>query len=119
MVAATPNLDGHAFWSERATGLRCEATHRVIDSWASILGAHHRIYFHDPISVAIVANQVEGPQCIPAAENHILVDQAYGDPSTKIMMEMVRLTETSPVEGEAPPRTYYNGSRYGRCRVRH
>lgn len=121
-----PSLDGHAFWSERATGLRCEATHRLIDSWASVLGSHHRVYFHDPMSAMIVADAADGPQCRPAALNHILVDQAYGVPQTKIMMEMVRLTETVPQEGvlgsQGSPSDHYQYYRspvkYGRCHVR-
>jgi hypothetical protein len=129
-VAATPNLDSHVFWSERAVGLRCEATHRLIDSYASILGSHHRIYFHDPMSAMFVADQADGPQCRAAALNHIAVDEAYGVPETKIMMEMVRLTETVPQEPIIPG-AYGGGgslpdyqrhtypSNYGRCRVRH
>lgn len=124
-----PSLDGHVFWSERATGLRCEATHRLIDSYASILGSHHRVYFHDPMSAMVVADQADGPQCRPAALNHIAVDQAYGNPETKIMMEMLRLTETVPQEpilgnygsesGTQPDYWRHRfPSRYGQCRVR-
>lgn len=110
-----PQLDSHTFWSERATGLRCEATHRLIDSWSSVLGSHHRVFFHDPMSAMMAADVIEGPECRAAALNHILVDQVYNEPSTKIVMEMIRLTETAPHEGQPAP--FYTN--YGRCRVRH
>jgi hypothetical protein len=77
-----------------------------------------------------VADQADGPQCRPAALNHIAVDEAYGKPETKIMMEMVRLTETVPAEpvlqggygpssGTAPDYQRHSfPSRYGKCRIR-
>lgn len=117
MVAPLPTGDIHSFWSERAFGTRCEATHRLIDSWSSILGSKHRIYFHDPVSAILVADRADGPQCRAAAVNHLYVDQAYEDPSTKIMLEMIRLTETVPQEPAAPGMSPVP-SRYGKCRVR-
>jgi hypothetical protein len=77
----------------------------------------------------MVADRADGPQCRAAALNHLYVDQAYAEPSTKILLEMIRLTETVPQEPVNPPvasEPYGGGytpfyrypSRYGKCRVR-
>ena len=91
-----PDNAVHAFWSERQGNERCERVHRVIDSFASVAGASHRRWFHDPLSAMVVADTVEGSQCRQAALNHLLVDQLYGSPETKIVMEMIRLSEAEP-----------------------
>lgn len=80
-------------------GLECERTHRLIDSYSSILGKKHRDFFHEPISAMIVADISEGPQCRRAALNHLNVDKLYSKPETKLVMEMIRLSE-KPVSKE-------------------
>ena len=37
-------------------GNECARTHRLIDSYSSILGKKHRTFYHDPISAMIVAD---------------------------------------------------------------
>ena len=83
----------HGFWSERGTGLKCLRTHRLIDSFSSIKGKQHRNWLHTPLEAAAVAMVTEGPQCIPAALNHLYVDTMYNSPETKIAMEMIRLAD--------------------------
>ena len=96
---ALPNNAEHVFWSKRATGINCERTHRLIDSYSAILGKKHRDFFHDPFSAMIVADMAEGPRCRVAALNHLTVDKLYSSPETKIFMEMIRLAE-KPVKQE-------------------
>ena len=74
-------------------GQECARTHRLIDSYSAILGKKHRVFYHDPISAMIVADVAEGPQCRAAALNHLMVDQLYTRPESKIFMEMLRLAE--------------------------
>ena len=88
-----PNNPVHSWWSERATGMKCEKTHRLIDSFSSIKGKQHRQWLHTPIEAATVALVSEGPECIPAALNHLYIDQLYNTPQTKIAMEMIRLSQ--------------------------
>ncbi len=45
----------------------------------------------------------EGPECIAAGLNHLLIDQIYNDPYSKIVLEMFRLANKTPPESEAPP----------------
>lgn len=104
-----PNNPVHIFWSRRATGRECARTHRIIDSFSSTKGKAHRELFHDPMSAALVATVVEGPRCVAAAQNHLLIDRLYGDPNTKIVMEMVRLRETSRPERGSLPSTQTEG----------
>ena len=74
-------------------GDECARTHRLIDSYSAILGKKHRVFYHDPLSAMIVADVAEGPQCRAAALNHLMVDQLYTRPESKIFMEMLRLAE--------------------------
>jgi hypothetical protein len=74
-------------------GNECARTHRLIDWYSAILGKKHRTFYHDPISAMIVADVAEGPQCRAAALNHLMVDQLYTRPESKIFMEMLRLAE--------------------------
>lgn len=46
----------------------------------------------------IVADQVDGPHCRVSALNHLAIDEIYGDPNSKIFFELLRLTDTAPVE---------------------
>ena len=82
-------------------GQECARTHRLIDSYSAILGKTHRTFFHDPISAMIVADVAEGPQCRAAALNHLMIDQLYTKPESKIFMEMLRLAEKPTGEGNA------------------
>ena len=75
----------HEYWSKRYTGLTCPKSHRLIDSWSSVLGAKHRIYLHDPRTAAAAAELADGPQCRGAAINHLLMDEIYKDPELKIV----------------------------------
>jgi len=50
-----------------------------------------------------VALSSEGPECVGAAINHLLIDQVYNDPYSKIIMEMFRLANKTPPEGASPP----------------
>ena len=93
-----PNGSVHEFWSKKATGLACPRVHRAIDSYSQVMGSQHRIYFHTPMEAMIVADTVEGSHCRGAALNHLAIDQIYGDPESKIIFELVRLTDTAPVE---------------------
>ena len=74
-------------------GHECARTHRMIDSYSAILGKSHRRFFHDPVSAMIVADVAEGVQCRSAALNHLMIDQLYARPESKIFMEMIRLAE--------------------------
>ena len=82
-------------------GQECARTHRLIDSYSAILGKTHRTFFHDPISAMIVADVAEGPQCRAAALNHLMIDQLYTKPESKIFMEMMRLTDKPTGEDNA------------------
>jgi len=106
-----PNNSVHLFWAENMTGLKCERTHRIIDSYSSIKGHKHRQWFHTPLTAAVAAEIAEGPHCIPAALNHLLIDRWYDNPSTKVALEMMRLSQRAPPE-PAPFTT-----RIERCRV--
>lgn len=75
------------------TGRECARTHRLIDSYSAILGKKHRVFYHDPVSAMIVADVAEGGHCRSAALNHLMIDQLYNNPQSKIFMEMVRLAE--------------------------
>ena len=88
-----PNNPEHTWWSTRMVGQECARTHRLIDSYSAILGKTHRTFYHDPISAMIVADIAEGPQCRSAALNHLMVDQLYNKPDSKIFMEMMRLAD--------------------------
>ena len=90
-----PSGNQHTYWSKRYTGLDCPRTHRLIDSWSSVLGAKHRVYLHDPRTAAAAAEIADGPQCRGAAINHLLMDEIYKDPELKIVFEMMRLTDTA------------------------
>ena len=85
----------HEYWAKKYTGLACPRTHRLIDSWASVLGSKHRVYLHDPRSAIAAAEVADGPQCRDAAINHLLMDEIYNDPELKIVWEMMRLTDTA------------------------
>lgn len=98
-----PNFNEHVFWSEYYLGLRCERVHRALDVFARTKGSQHRDYFHDPLSASLVANRLEGPHCIPAALNHLLVDEFYADPDMKAAMELVRLTSPEKARPEPAP----------------
>ena len=93
-----PSNDVHTFFSERVTGLRCQRTHRIMDSFSSVKGKQHRQWFHTPTEAAAVARVVEGAHCVPAALNHLYVDKMYAEPSSKIVLEMLRLAEKAPPE---------------------
>jgi len=86
----------HAYWAKRYTGLACPRTHRLIDSWSSVLGSKHRVYLHDPRTATAAADVADGPHCRPAAINHLLMDEIYNNPELKIVWEMMRLTDTAP-----------------------
>jgi len=88
-----PSNPSHSFWSERATGMKCEKTHRLIDSFSAVKGKKHRNWLHTPLEATAVAMVSEGPQCIAAALNHLYVDNLYNKPETKIAMEMIRLAQ--------------------------
>lgn len=74
-------------------GQECSRTHRLMDSYSAILSKKHRTFFHDPVSAMIVADVSEGSQCRPAALNHLMIDQLYNKPDSKIIMEMIRLAD--------------------------
>ena len=82
-------------------GQECSRTHRLIDSYSAILGKKHRVFYHDPVSAMIVADVAEGVQCRSAALNHLMIDQLYADPQSKIVMEMIRLAEKPTKEDGA------------------
>lgn len=92
-----PNGAVHEYWADKATGLPCSRVHRAIDSYSQVMGSKHRVHFHTPLEAVIVADTVEGPHCRGAALNHLAIDQIYGDPESKILFELVRLTDTAPV----------------------
>ena len=73
----------------------------MIDSFSSVKGNKHREYFHDPVSASAVAQISEGAACVPAALNHLYIDQLYGNANTKIVMEMTRLAAKQPAEPTA------------------
>ena len=91
-----PSGNIHTYWAEKATGLPCPRVHRAIDSYSQVMGSKHRVYFHTPLEAMIVADMVEGPHCRGAALNHLAIDQIYDNPETKILFELVRLTDTAP-----------------------
>ena len=82
-------------------GQECSRTHRLIDSYSAILGKKHRVFFHDPVSAMIVADVAEGVHCRSAALNHLMIDQLYSNPESKIVMEMLRLAEKPTKEDSA------------------
>ena len=86
----------HSYWAAKATGLPCPRVHRAIDSYSQVMGGKHRVHFHTPLEAMIVADIVEGPHCRAAALNHLAIDQLYDNPESKILFELVRLTDTAP-----------------------
>ena len=74
-------------------GVKCERTHRIIDSYSSVKGQKHRQWLHTPLTAAVAAEMADGPHCIPAALNHLLIDKLYDDPDTKVALEMMRLSQ--------------------------
>ena len=93
-----PNNAVHVWFSKHFTGRGCQRTHHLIDSFSSIKGSAHRQWLHTPAEVAAVALSAEGPECIAAGLNHLLIDQIYDDPYQKIVMEMFRLSNKTPAE---------------------
>jgi hypothetical protein len=111
-----PSGQTHPYWSERQTGFPCFRTHRAIDSYAQVMGSKHRVHFHTPLEAMIIADKVEGPHCRGAALNHLAIDEIYADPETKIMFELVRLTDTAaetpdPNSPRAVVRSFNSGFR--------
>lgn len=101
-----PSGDVHGYWAEKAGVPPCPRVHRAIDSYAQVMGSKHRVWFHTPAEAVAVADAVEGPHCRAAALNHLAIDRIYGDPQSKILFEIVRLTDTAPETPTVSPRGF-------------
>ena len=106
-----PQNPVHVWWSNYMLGLKCERTHRIIDSYSSVKGQKHRGWLHTPLTAAVAAEIADGPHCVPAALNHLLIDRWYDDPNMKVALEMMRLSQRA--EPQPAPFT----TRIERCRV--
>ena len=91
-----PGWDVHAYADRVNFGKCYYKLHRVMDWPYKILGKDHRMYFHDPVSASIIAQDCYpgDPNAVEAAYLHILLDQQCSqDPEYKKLLEKLALLD--------------------------
>ncbi|HLC39358.1 MAG TPA: hypothetical protein VJJ76_00565 [archaeon] len=69
-----PSREIHRLISKILTGYGCDRTHAAIDWPVKYLGNRHRIFFHDPLSAAVIGYLQDGERGAVSGVAHIVTD---------------------------------------------
>lgn len=85
-----PDLQTHKNISKLLIGEECEITNKIIDYPVRFLGRNHRIFFHDPISAALIGILTGEENGMYSALLHLVIDKYSTNQLAKLVIEYLK-----------------------------